>query len=398
MNKQPNQLKQPNQPKNNALLTNIFIKINDYMDNKNTITPTQLNTSNIYDITEKLDQMEKLDQIEKLDQMEETDETDEIEFDIIEINNEFVEYIDINSYNMYLIPENVSISTMGLTCFLGTKFNVFNIYKYMILEDVNVVAIKTNQGMRCLNHLKHLFNSTNKNSGKNFFNQNTIIIRAQGDKFLNIKLFKNGSIQMTGCKDLSDANLAINKLINKFREVFMVRKEIEIDQTQMNHIPSDQVQSEHTQQTEQIQPIQPTQPNVLREIKFVENINNLSVSKFKINLINTNFGINYCINKEELFKILTSKNIFCRITPNHACVNIKYKIIINNIESLVSIFVFQTGNIIITGAKRAEEIRSAYNFIVQFLNQHKNKIIKKDISSVLTSKDLEEVLELDNDL
>lgn len=307
----------------------------------------------------------------------------DIEYNIDEIENkEIIQYIDIQSYNMNLIPSNVSISTMGLTCYLGTSFNVSNIYKYMILEYDNVVAIKTNQGMRCLESLKHVFNSTNKNSGKNFFNQNTIIIRAKDNKFLNVKLFKNGSIQMTGCKDLNDANIVINKLINKLKEVLMIRKEAikeAIKESIINNDPETTITF--------------TPPQILLEIKFVENINDLNVSKFKINLINTNFGINYFINKEELFNILTSKNIFCRITTNHACVNIKYKIVTNNIESLVSIFVFQTGNIIITGAKKAEDIRSAYNFIVQFLNQNKSKIIKKDISSVLTIEDLKEVLQ-----
>jgi len=63
-------------------------------------------------------------------------------------------YIDIESYNMNLIPQNVSISTMSLTCSLGTLFNIENIYKYMILEPDNVIAIKTGKGMRCLDNYK----------------------------------------------------------------------------------------------------------------------------------------------------------------------------------------------------------------------------------------------------
>ena len=301
---------------------------------------------------------------EKIDDNINNSEKYEFEYDINDIEQNFIQYINIDSYNMGLIPDNVSISTMSLTCSLGTPFNVANIWKYMILEHDNIVSIKTDKGIRRLNDLGAEFiNSVNKNSNKNFSNQNTIIVQSRDDKYLNIKLFKNGSIQMTGCKDLVDANIVINKLVKKLKETLFIKKQ--------------------------------DGNNLLTEVKFVENINDLNVTNFKINLINTNFGISYYINKEELFTLLTSKGILCRITTNHACVNIKHKIINpeNNIESLVSIFVFQTGNIIITGAKKAEEVRNAYNFIVNFLNQNKSKIMKKNIANVLTIEDLKEVLE-----
>lgn len=301
---------------------------------------------------------------EKIDDNINNSEKYEFEYDINDIDQNFIQYINIESHNMNIIPENVSISTMSLTCSLGTPFNVANIWKYMILEHDNIVSIKTDKGIRRLNDLGTEFiNSVNKNSDKNFSNQNTIIVQSRDDKYLNVKLFKNGSIQMTGCKDLVDANIVINKLVKKLKETLFIKKQ--------------------------------DGNNLLTEVKFVKNINDLNVTKFKINLINTNFGISYYINKEELFTLLTSKGILCRITTNHACVNIKHKIINpeNNIESLVSIFVFQTGNIIITGAKKAEEVRNAYNFIVNFLNQNKSKIMKKNIANVLTIEDLKEVLE-----
>jgi TATA-box binding protein (TBP) (component of TFIID and TFIIIB) len=174
-----------------------------------------------------------------------------------------------------------------------------------------------------------------------------MILWIRDDKFLNIKLFKNGSIQMTGCKLLSDANLAINKLIMRLREKIVIRKN-----------------------------------NIYEGITFVENSNNLVMSKFKIDLINSNFGVTYSINKELLYDVLINKNILCRLTPDHSCVNVKYKIK-DEEDIYVSIFIFQTGNIIITGAKKSQHIRETYIFIVRFLNEHKQKIIKKDISKYL---------------
>jgi TATA-box binding protein (TBP) (component of TFIID and TFIIIB) len=283
------------------------------------------------------------------------EEYDEIE---IEENNNFVNFIDIESYNMTQIPTNVSISTMSLACNLGTLFKTENIYKYMILDSNNIVAVKSSKGMRCIRDYKSKFKSTNKNSKKNFYNQNTIIIKVMDDKYLNIKLFKNGSIQMTGCKQLSDANIAVNKLISKLKEKLMVKTE-----------------------------------TGFTEITFVENAENLTMIKFKIDLINSNFGVNYLINKENLYKLLTEKNILCRLSAIHSCVNVKYKVL-DQEDTYVSIFVFQTGNIIITGAKKAEYVKDAYNYIVQFLNQNKLKIMKKDISKILSAEDFKEILDI----
>ena len=300
-----------------------------------------------------------------------------MEYEIIdEVNNEFINYIDIDSYNMEAIPYNVSISTMSLTCYLGTLFNIENIYRYMILESDTIVALKSGKGIKCLDDYKPKFKSTTKNSKKNFFNQMTIIIKIVDDKFLNIKLFKNGSIQITGCKLLSDANIGINKLITKLKEKLLLK----ITDTDMDNA-SDNASDNA------LDKVSETESD--KVITFVEDVENLNVSKFKIDLINSNFGVNYLINKELLFGLLTEKNVLCRLSSIHACVNIKYKIraIPDNMHTedkpnYVSIFVFQTGNIIITGAKQAIYVRDAYHYIVNFLNKNKDKIIKKDMGKM----------------
>jgi TATA-box binding protein (TBP) (component of TFIID and TFIIIB) len=262
------------------------------------------------------------------------------------------DYININDYNMDKIPTNVSISTMSIGCNLGTSFNMKNIYEHLILLNNDIIAIKSSDGIRCIDEFKSKFKSTNKNSKKNFYNQNTIIMRIDEDKFINIKLFKNGSLQMSGCKALCDVNIAIYKLITRLSEITKIEESEEY-------------------------------------IRFVENTDDLKLVKFKIDFINSNFGVNYLINKANLYQLLTEQNILCRLSAIHACVNIKYKI---SNDVYISIFVFQTGNIIITGAKTAENIKEAYVFIVKFLNKNKSKIIKKDISKILSAEEIEEIL------
>jgi len=262
------------------------------------------------------------------------------------------DYININDYNMDKIPTNVSISTMSIGCNLGTSFNMKNIYDHLTLLNDNIIAIKSSEGIRCIEEFKSKFKSTNKNSKKNFYNQNTIIMHIDEDKFINIKLFKNGSLQMSGCKALSDVNIAIYKLITRLSEKIRIEESNDF-------------------------------------IPFVENIDDFRLVKFKIDFINSNFGVNYLINKANLYQLLTEQNILCRLSAIHACVNIKHKI---SNDIYISIFIFQTGNIIITGAKTAENIKEAYIFIVKFLNKNKSKIIKKDISKILSAEEIEEIL------
>ena len=67
---------------------------------------------------------------------------------------------------------------------------------------------------------------------------------------------------------------------------------------------------------------------------------------------------------------------------NHVfmCVNIKHTNSINPESKPTSIFVFQSGNIIITGAKYIENILEAYEFIRKILNKNVSKIIRKEIN------------------
>jgi len=267
---------------------------------------------------------------------------------------EIKQYINIDDFHMNLIPYNLTISTMSLTCHLGTLLNTYNIYKYMVLEKDYIVGIKSGFGIKFLPDVKNNFKSITKNSSKNFFNQMTVIMNITEDKYLNIKLFQNGSLQITGCKKLEDANIILNKLIYKLKKNFIIKNNENIT-----------------------------------DIKFVEDANILNVARFKIDLINTNFGMKYSINREQLYNILVENKIQCIISSTHACVNIKHK---NADNICVSIFVFQTGNIIITGAKCSENVSETYYYIIGFLNRNKHKIIKKNINDILDNEDVIKLL------
>ena len=276
-----------------------------------------------------------------------------------------IQYIDESIMDLLQLPENVKISTMSTTCKLNTDINLENINKYMELSENYILTIKYSQKIRSLD--KNVLKKKNKKTtNKNFFNQLTVEIRPnplnQISK-INIKLFKNGSIQMSGCKSVTDCNIVLNKLILQLSKEYGVIED-----------------------------------NQIVDKLFVSDRDKIMVNNFKITMINSNFNINYLVNRESLYNILLSKKITCRYEPCiHACVNIKF----TTSEAIkpVSIFVFQSGNLIITGAKTIKQILECYKYITELLDENYDKILKKDFNSILENEELIELLTLkDNEM
>ena len=102
-------------------------------------------------------------------------------------------------------------------------------------------------------------------------------------------------------------------------------------------------------------------------------------------MINSNCRVPFKINRDVLFQILKSEKIKCRYDPNsHACVNIRHDI---NSNDTVSIFVFQSGSIIITGGKTISDINSGYHYIMNIISKHYEAIKKKDLDEYINSLD-----------
>ena len=125
-----------------------------------------------------------------------------------------------------------------------------------------------------------------------------------------------------------------------------------------------------------------------------KNLNINLVKEFKIVMINSNFNIGFEINRAKLFKIMQDKEITASFEPcTHACVNIKYMYKKDTqYEKKISIFVFESGSIIITGANNTEHILEGYKFINNILYQNKNEIILQDINNYLNHPELLKIL------
>lgn len=284
---------------------------------------------------------------------------------------------DLDPHNL---PHDLTISTMTLTCKLPVKFNVIMIAKYLELSSTFIQTIKcgnNNEICRTLVPFKH----KNKNkkikikqnakakptTKKNFYNQVTIVINCSGMIKINVKLFKNGSIQITGCKNISSVIWILEKLFKKLQE--FVPKNDNANATDNTDDTDDTVDTDKT-------PERYAEPYIFLKI--------LDITDLKIAMINSNFDIGFNIDREKLFNLLIADKYECGYDPSrHAGVNIRFKSEHNISETDIhssSIFVFDKGSIIITGARNYMQIMECYKFINMYLINNYQKIVRISIT------------------
>ena len=273
----------------------------------------------------------------------------------------FIDYINVDSIEIKNLPPGISVSTMCASGKLNTKLDIPNIERYFQLNSNDVLTVKMNQErIRTLIKIKNKPKRTKKDSkikdtSKNhFYNQITVVMRVEhGDcidldivRKINIKLFKNGSFQMSGCKTIKGINIVLNKLIYKLKEIKAKKME----------------------------------DGKINEIKFIDEPDKITVKDFKIDMINSNYQVNMQIDRDKLYNLLLKKKIKSSYEPCiRACVIIKYAPLKENPEQKeVSIFIFQKGNIIITGARSRSQIITSYDYMNEILLTHTDEIIKKD--------------------
>tara|TARA_B100001094_G_C18193580_1_gene808998 strand:- start:3572 stop:4318 length:747 start_codon:yes stop_codon:yes gene_type:complete len=189
-----------------------------------------------------------------------------------------------------------------------------------------------------------------KKSKKTFYNQVTIHIIHDG-KIMNVKMFNNGRIQITGLKNEKQPIDLVGKFLLYLKDLNIVEEEAEI-------IDNDIV------------------------------------------LINSDFDMGYEISRDILHRDIIEADIYSSYEPCiYPGVNIKFFINEYNYEQgicscykmcngkgngcgdgnckKVTIAVFKSGKIIITGGRNREQIEKSYNFIKKFIDSNKERYVLK---------------------
>ena len=370
--------------------------------------------------------------------------------------------IDTSLINEESFPEGVKIAVISINCALNADINIREIWdKFPLNDEIRTIKFKTQikstdnnliekekkKLEKKLKQKKEVKSTKKRFKGDNFYNCIIIVVNISPTKIINIKLFNNGSIQMTGSKNLNQTEKALNiiikylkmkcydtidkkKVLVPFLLIPMSKSELKLFKKKY---PDD----------EERRIVRNTQRLDLRKLKLFN---------FNINMINTSFSLNFKIHLGELNKILEQKND-CIVTYEasiHAGINIKIdrcsdkekeelkkkinsikldnekcnltiksikekndklskselediknleNVITNNkkkllkyqeyIEKKATILVFQSNdpkkmcNLIITGVTRVEHIIKAHSYITNIINDVKMDIIKVDVEEFM---------------
>lgn len=194
-----------------------------------------------------------------------------------------------------------------------------------------------------------------------FDNQVTVIYRLGLKYAPNIKIFRNGNLHMTGIKKPEDAALITNILIEEVKRISVT------------------------------------------ESSIVEKPEELVGHPIIIRMINTNFSVPYLIRRKDLHKMLISNEYgnLCDFQPG-SYPGVKLKYFWNTDETCVrgicactslcegkgggsgngqckkvTVSIFESGNILITGANQFVQVDDAYKYICDILKNNHERIRKK---------------------
>lgn len=268
-----------------------------------------------------------------------------------------------------IYPTPYRISTITATGCIGTCINLDLLYDVLAIEsETNSKLLYIEYGKKKSERIfkgesKKLTISCRKSKPiKRFDNQVTVVYQMDNGNKLNIKTFKNGNVQMTGIKEIDNGHSAVDLIINIIKKLY--------------------VQG------------------------LVDDINSLINSSYRIRLINTDYKIGFPIKRELLHKLLKLEyGLVCNYEPV-IYPGVKVHYFYNKIHASsdgickcqrncgerkggegngfgdckkITIAIFQSGCIIITGSQTKDQIEECYKYTNEVLYNNKDLIEKPAI-------------------
>ena len=333
------------------------------------------------------------------------DKCEDSSFDDIKIMK-FIEHLNyIKLPKNYKEPTKLIISTMSGVCKLGIHINLKNFVSIMekeLLKGNKMCEIKgIKHGKTLLGDIKKKKVKRKKTGvikkvkhkrvgveGDDFYNQATFVVNPSGNlenRNVTIELFSNGSVSLTGVKQINDGKDSVNYLVNI-----------------MNKNRSDVVSLYHGESKKD---------------------SDIKMTNYKTTMINSNYSLGFGIDRDILYEILSKEmgmyvsfnskkyagvkisfmynekklvqNGVCNCKESDdkksvcACKNFKENGVCDcysyckvnkkfknmNKCSVITVAVFNKGNIIITGSKDFNHSLATYDFL--------NKLIKLRYSDII---------------
>lgn len=225
----------------------------------------------------------------------------------------------MQSTGSLICPSELKISTITLCAKLSSVVN---------LDLFNNCYKKTYGYLPCYSRNNKSKKNKKKKEFMNSVTINEVLVHEQNINRLSIKIFKSGSIQITGCRKITSIDYIL-KFVKDF--LFIMHKKY----------------MKLTNNTEAIL-------NLIDEKDY-------RIISSKIAMINSNFKIGISINRDKLYKYLLENittNVFFNRDSYHA-INLK----LNN----ETVLIFHTGSILITGGASYCSCKNTYKDIINII-------------------------------
>jgi TATA-box binding protein (TBP) (component of TFIID and TFIIIB) len=262
------------------------------------------------------------------------------------------------------------ISTLVTTGHLGSIIYLTKLFDQIATQLIPIGYptegfLKMEHESKVIGHSARDMLTKRRVSDKTFFNQSTLVIRklrggsgedANEFKEVNVKLFANGGFQMTGVTSEEFSREVLQFMLEQFKG-------------------------------------------------FTEPISEkpLSVAKFAIQLLNSDYKMSALLKRAELHRILCQEYRLSSTLETTIYQGVNTKYYYNKEASAtqpkgicmcpkfcngqgdgtkrgackkITIAAFQTGSIIITGARNKEQLDEAYEFMNEVLQKHRNAVAK----------------------
>ena len=236
-------------------------------------------------------------------------------------------------------PSDYRISTMTMITSFGTNINLFVVNKYFQIDNKLKSMVYGDKPVKNIN-LK-------KKKNRPFFNQATIVVELDPLRIINIKIFSNGKIQMTGVKKPEYGIEALNLILKKLKNTtgmiplskLLISKQIELllDNYNLETLPIEYFLEKYylinkenlykLKLDKKIEDLINVDKIINKLIDYyngnidifsysIEQIDKIKINKLETVLINSDFYTNFNIKRNILYSILKEKyQIVSRYEP-----------------------------------------------------------------------------------
>ena len=288
-----------------------------------------------------------------------------------------------------LVISPLRISTMTVTANWGLPINLDCLFDQ--LKGSYIPIGYPEEGILKFEHKKVVVGACHKDlftnrkaTNKSFFNQDTLILRrrfGQGWKEVNMKLFGNGGIQMTGVPSQEFATDSVSWLLELIKRLPQSPFATGVPVTAGTPVTATTATGTPAANTVVVP----------------------AVTKISVPLINTDYSLSHDIQQDNLHRIFIEEyNLFSMLEKTiYQGVNTKYFYNTTNNKTgvcrcaafckgqgngsgngeckRITMSIFRTGKIIITGARQMAQIHEAYEFLNRIFEKHATEVLIKRV-------------------